>query len=59
MLKKTVCRRCGRPIQVKRELDPYGKLRTVRFNLDGSPHWCEVKISVDYRLEWAKFNVYN
>ena len=57
-MRKTVCRRCGRPIQVKRELDPYGsgRLRTVRFNLDGSLHWCEVKISVG-DLEWAKFDV--
>lgn len=57
----TVCRRCGKPIKITRELDYlYGRprLRTFKFNMDGSPHWCEVKIEVsDRRLEWAKFNV--
>jgi len=60
-LKEIICRRCGKPIIVTEELDDrYGRprLRTFRFNPDGSPHWCEIKIGVsDKRLEWAKFNI--
>ena len=56
MLKKTVCRRCGEMIQVTREFYG-GKLRTFRFNMDGSPHRCQIKISVEKHFEWAKFDI--
>jgi len=56
-LRKAVCRRCGKEIVISEYMDG-GRLRTLRFNLDGSPHWCEIKICVsDKRLEWAKFNI--
>jgi len=54
-MKEVVCRRCGKLIQVTRGLDNYGRLRTLRLNPDGSPHYCEVKIQVsDHVLKWAR-----
>ena len=54
-MKEIVCNRCGKLIQVTREFDSYGRLRTFRLNLDGSPHYCEVKIEVpEHVLKWAR-----
>ena len=56
-MRKAVCRRCGKEIVISEYVDG-GRLRMLRFNPDGSPHWCEIKICVsDKRLEWAKFNI--
>jgi len=54
-MKEIVCRRCGEIIQITRDLDSYGRLRTFRLNPDGSPHYCEVKIKIpDHILKWAR-----